>query len=113
MGAVCRGRILGDALQRLLAQHLDRDELQRLLVRALQHHGRRTTGCVGLLPTHGADAPTVAGLQAAKAMFGPWRDEVVAALHLEVEKLDRHARADHVATEVAAIGASIVAVDRK
>ena len=56
-------------------------------MRGFEADGRDDAGFVGLLPALDADAPTVAGLEAGEAVFGAGGDEVVADLHLVLQKL--------------------------
>src|SRR3546814_16989364 len=48
----------------------ERDKLKRLLMRGLKHDQRREAGLPRLFPARGAQAPAVALMQPAKAIFG-------------------------------------------
>ena len=63
-------------------------------------HGRGDSGEKGFLPTRGAHAPTVAGLQAGEIVVGHRRGEVIARRKAEGEELGRHFDADGVAAVV-------------
>src|SRR5262249_25099050 len=69
-------------------------------VRGAQHHARRSAGRESFLPTGRAEAPTVAGLEAAKAEFRHGRREIVAAGFGKLEKRRGHDGADRVAADV-------------
>src|SRR5262249_3863058 len=69
-------------------------------MRGAQHHARRLAGLESFLPTGCAEAPTVAGLEAAKAEFRHRRRKVVAAGFGKLEKRRGHNGADRVAADV-------------
>ena len=67
-------------LQRRRLQHVQRDDLQGLLVRGLQRHRRCHTRLPGFPPTVHTQAPTVAGFQAGKAPLRVRGAQVIAPL---------------------------------
>jgi hypothetical protein len=85
-------------------QLLERDEIERTLVRGLQKNRGRDSGVKCFSPAHGAQAPAVIGFQAMKAVLWPWRHQVIATHLRELQKLSRHARADHVRARIVFAG---------
>src|SRR5262249_19891381 len=69
-------------------------------MRGAQDDARRLAGLESFLPTGCAEAPTVAGLEAAKAEFRHRRRKVVAAGSRKLEKPRGHDGADRVAADV-------------
>lgn len=86
--------------------------LQILEPAVLQGHGMggaqydtgRPSGSERLLPARGAEAPTVAGLQAGKAVVRPRCAEIVATGTAELEELGRHFGTHRVAAEILGSG---------
>jgi hypothetical protein len=74
------------------------------LVRGPQDHAGRLARFVRFLPTGCAEAPAVAGLQAAKAEFRYRRRQVIAAGFRKLEKFGRHDSADRVTADVLSAG---------
>src|SRR5215831_21344769 len=69
-------------------------------MRGAQDDARRLAGLESFLPTGCAEAPTVAGLEAAKAEFRHRRRQIVAAGFGKLEKRRSHDGADRVAADV-------------
>ena len=90
----------------VLAQRLERHDLQRALVRRGEHDVRRGAVLVGAQPVDRRDAPAVAGHEAREAVQRHRRREVVADAALVVEELLGHDRADRVAAEILGSGAA-------
>src|SRR3546814_10687172 len=67
----------------------ERDKLKRLLMRGLKHDQRREAGLPRLFPARGAQAPAVALMQPAKAIFGAGGGQVVADGAGELQELVR------------------------
>ena len=67
----------------VLAQRLDRHDLQRALVGGGQDDARGRARLVGLQPADGDDAPPVAGLQPGEAVLRARRGQVVAEVALQ------------------------------
>src|SRR5262252_11001584 len=77
---------------------------QRAFLRSAQDHARRPAGFESFLPTGRTQAPTVAGLEAAKAEFRHRGRKIVAARFGKLEKRRGHDRADRVAADVLSPG---------
>src|SRR5437763_741652 len=90
------------ALQRLEITHLE-----RALMRGGEDDERRAARVERLPPARGAQAPSIAGLEAWEAVFGQRRGQVVAAALREGEELGGHDGADRVRTCV--FGARVAA----
>src|SRR5260221_3788131 len=92
-------------------QLVQRYHFQRAFMGGLQHHRRRHTSQESLLPTRHADAPSVTGLQAGKAIFRPWRGEIVAGALAKSEEFGVEPDAYGMGTAVLRAGMAIT--DRK
>src|SRR5690349_10692113 len=90
----------------MLAQRLERDDVERPLVRRLQDDRCGYTGLVRRKPPQRNHAPAIAGPQPRKAEFGTRRAQVVADLLLVLEELRADNRADRVAADVIRAGAA-------
>ena len=78
----------------------ERAMVQGALVGGAQDHAGRLAGLKGFLPTRCAEAPTVAGFEAAKADFRRRCRKIVAAGFGKFEKRLGHDGADRVAADV-------------
>jgi hypothetical protein len=88
-------------------QRIQIHEFQHRDVTRLQHNRTGLAGFKGLRPTPHADAPTVAGRQAGKIIFGAGRDEVVALLLQIIQKRLGDLAADRVQSTIFRSGATI------
>src|SRR5262245_34778858 len=91
-------------IQRVALEFCHRGELEHVLVRRFEHDLRRLAGLTSLDPAQHVQAPTVAGLEAAKPHFTARRDEIVAAFPRELEKLRGDLHADEVRHALFAVG---------
>src|SRR3546814_14269043 len=82
----------------------ERDKLKRLLMRGLKHDQRREAGLPRLFPARGAQAPAVALMQPAKAIFGAGGGQVVADGAGELQELVRDDDADGMHAAIRRIG---------
>jgi hypothetical protein len=73
-------------------------------MRGAQNNAWRIFRFKCLLPTRGAQAPTVAWFQARKAKLWHWGGQIVAARFRKREKLRRHDGADRVASYIRLAG---------
>src|SRR5947199_944070 len=94
-------------VERMLPQDMERNDGKRLFVPGREHDRRGRPRLVGFAPRGGAHAPAVAGLEARKAVFGRWRDEVVATRTCERQKFGGHLHAYDVESQV--FGAGVAA----
>src|SRR3546814_2043659 len=78
----------------------ERDKLKRLLMRGLKHDQRREAGLPRLFPARGAQAPAVALMQPAKAIFGAGGGQVVADGAGELQELVRDDRSEEHTSEL-------------
>ena len=98
----------------MLAQRLERDDVERPLVRRREHDVGGRAVAVRAQPVDRGDAPAVAGHEAGEAVERHRRREVVADRALVLEELGGHDRADRVAAEVLGPGAAAaVAVEAR
>ena len=77
-------------------QHRQRHYIEGALVGRGKAHLRSGTFVVRLREPPGAQTPGVARLQPGKAMFGPWRGQIVAKVFGKRQKLGRHHGANRV-----------------
>src|SRR3546814_8697877 len=82
----------------------ERDKLKRLLMRGRKHDQRREAGLPRLFPARGAQAPAVALMQPAKALFGAGGGQVVADGAGELQELVRDDDADGMHAAIRRIG---------
>src|SRR5262245_39260519 len=76
-------------------------------MRRPEHHARRHPGGKRLLPTRGAQAPAIAGLQAREADLRDRRAQIVALTLAEGQELRRHFGAHHMGADI--LGAGLAA----
>ena len=88
----------------MLAQDINRYDFQRTHMGGVQVHLGCAALFVGLQEPTGAQAPSVACLEARKAVFGPRRAEVIADVFRKRQKFGCHHGADRVAAVVGRTG---------
>src|SRR3546814_1642677 len=99
-------------VQRMRLKMAERDKLKRLLMRGLKHDQRREAGLPRLFPARGAQAPAVALMQPAKAIFGAGGGQVVADGAGELQELVRDDDADGMHAAIRRIGFAAAVADR-
>jgi hypothetical protein len=95
---------VGGHVDGMLAENLQRHDLEGALVGGGQHDVRGRPVTVGPQPVRGGHAPPVAGDQAGESVLRRRRGQVVADAALVRQELDRHHGADRVAARVLGAG---------
>lgn len=84
----------------MLAEDVERYDVEHARVRRGEHDRGRRAGTVRLQPPQRDDTPSVARDEAAETVLGPRGDEIVADRLLVREEVTRHDSADGVAADI-------------